>query len=407
MSGEKVLVIEDEKIIAMDLSRRLEALGYTVTGTAGDAESALRKARSLRPDIVLMDIVLPGGTDGVELSGLMRSEFEVPIVFVTAHSDDRTVERAKATGPYGYVTKPVDDRQLQIVIDMAIYKHGSEKALRDSEERFRQLAEASSEGMLVHDRGVVLDLNTCMARLLGCVPEQLIGKMLSGVVDGPVGGPGALDVFQNDGPSEVSLRRSDGTPFPAEVAGRSMPFRGRTVRVSAVRDITLRRQMEKLVREKARSELYGFVASALPLIAPGALQTVREDMLRIFGDRFERFFRPKFAAEARAAPGAGGAGAMDGYLRWAAELFSNFGIDAGHALEDGAGVLEFLTCPWIEYSRKNPVFCVLCQTMVSRSFSWASPGGAVGIKATIAGGGDRCRMELEPAVRAGRGTGMH
>ncbi len=405
MAGEKVLVVEDEQIIAMDLSRRLEALGYTVTGMAGNAETALRKARSLRPDIVLMDIVLPGGADGVELSALMRSELEVPIVFVTAHSDDRTVERAKATGPYGYVTKPVDDRQLQIVIDMAVYKHAAEKALRDSEERFRQLAEASSEGMLVHDRGIVLDLNTCMARLLGCVPEQITGKSLSGLVDGPVEGPDALAVFQRDGPSEVSMRRADGTTFPAEVAGRSMPFRGRTVRVSAVRDITQRRRMERLIKERARSELYGFVVSALPLIAPGALQTVREDMLRIFGDRFERFFRPKFSAEANAAQGAGSAGAMDAYLRWAAELFSNFGIDAAHSSGDGAGVLEFRSCPWIEYSRKNPVFCVLCQTMVSRSFSWASPGGAVGIRGTIAGGGELCRMELEPAGRARRGKG--
>jgi len=400
LAGQKVLVVEDESVIALDLQRRLEGLGYTVTGTAGTADSAMRLARALRPDIVLVDIVLRGPEDGIELSSRMQAELDLPVVYVTAHSDDRTVARAKATGPYGYVTKPVDDRQLQIVIEMAVYKHASERALRESEERFRQLAEASSEGMLVHDRGVIVDLNACMARMLGCAPEDVVGKPLSGLLDGTEGGLRDIaEVFGDDGPTEAVLRTKDGTAFPVEVAGRSMPFRGRTVRVSAVRDITHRREMERLVRERARSELYGFVVSALPLIAPGALQTVREDLLRTFGDRFERYFRPRYEAEEAPTPGAETAGALEGHLRWATELFSNFGIAARGSCADGTGVLEFQSCPWIDYSRKNPVFCVLCQTMVSRSFAWACRNGAVGVRGTIAGGAKTCRFELRPPGR--------
>jgi PAS domain S-box-containing protein len=393
-------VVEDENLIALDLQRRLESLGYTVTGTAATADAALRSARARPPDIVLMDIVLRGGIDGIELSKTMKAEFEVPVVYVTAHSDDKTVARAKATGPYGYITKPVEDRQLQIVIEMAVFKHSSEKALRESEERFRQLAEASSEGIIVHDHGVVLDVNSRMAQMLGHEPWDVIGKRLAELVP-PENNAMVPEnsSTEQDEPYEVVMRRKDGSVFPAEITGRFMPSRGRSVRVSAVRDITSRKQMEKLIKEKARSELYGFVVSALPLIAPGALQTVREDMLRIFADRFEKYFRPKFEQE-----GGKPAAACDGtdinrYLSWAQELFTNFGIESRVSVKDGCGVLEFHSCPWIEYSRRNPVFCVLCQTMASRSFTWACRGGAVGVRGTIAGGSKSCRFELRPAGR--------
>ncbi len=157
--------------------------------------------------------------------------------------------------------------------------------------------------------------------------------------------------------------------------------------------------MEKLIKERARSELYGFVVSALPLIAPGALQTVREDMLRIFSDRFEKYYRPKFESGMAGQP-SGGADGLDRYLVWARELFTNFGIAAETSSSDGQGVLELGSCPWIEYAKRNPVFCVLCQTMASRSFSWACKGGAVGIRGNIAGGAKSCRFELRPQRKA-------
>ncbi len=402
MAGYKVLVVEDENLIALDLQRRLEALGYTVTGTAGTGDAALRSARARPADIVLMDIVLRGGIDGIELSKKMKSEFDLPVVFVTAHSDERTVSRAKTTGPYGYITKPVDDRQLQIVIEMAVFKHASERALRESEERFRQLAEASSEGILVHDNGVVLDLNSRMAQMIGQESWDVIGKSLAELMppEQNVKLPTNAHTGQDE-PYDVVVQRKDGSTFPAEIRGRNMPSRGRTVRVSAVRDITLRKQMEKLIKEKARSELYGFVVSALPLIAPGALQTVREDMLRIFSDRFEKYFHPKFEAEAGKAAAACDNEDLRRYLEWAQELFSNFGIEVTSSAAEGRGVLEFHSCPWIEYSRRNPVFCVLCQTMASRSFTWACRGGAVGVKGNIAGGAQSCTFELRPAKQTG------
>ena len=344
-----------------------------------------------------MDIVLRGPTDGIELSKKMQAEFDMPIVYVTAHSDEKTVARATATGPYGYVTKPVEDRQLQIVIEMAIYKHASEKALRDSEERFRQLAEASSEGILVHDRGLIQDLNGRMAHMLGYQRSEIIGKRLTELVAGGYGDGRSVETLpEDDGPLEVLIRKKDGSTFPAEMSGRSMPSRGRTVRVSAVRDLTTRKQMEKLMKERARSELYGFVVSALPLIAPGALQTVREDMLRIFSDRFEKYFKPKFVEESAAHRPSPGADDLGRYLRWVQELFTNFGITAESSARDGYGILELHSCPWLEYARRNPVFCVLCQTMASRSFTWAGSGGAVGVRGNIAGGGKCCRFELRP-----------
>jgi PAS domain S-box-containing protein len=404
--GNRVLVVEDENLIALDMQNRLETLGYIVTGTAGTGDAAIREVRALRPDIVLMDIGLRGPMDGIELSKKMQAEFDLPVVYMTAYADEETVARARDSGAYGYMTKPVGDRQLQIVIEMAKNRHTYDIALRDSGERFRQFAEASSEGMLVYDSGAVLDLNGRMARMLGYKPWDVIGKRLAEFMTPErKGAPGPLARLDEDEPFEATMCRVDGSTFPAEVIDRSMPSGGRTMRLAAVRDVSQRREMERLLNEKVRGELYGFVVSAFPLIAPGALQTVREDLLGVFSDRFETCFRPRFELESvvQSSPGADD---LPRYLHWVQELFTNFGISAQTSAPDGYGVLEFHSCPWIEDAKQNPVFCTLCQTMAWHSFSWASPGGAMAVKGTIAGGSRSCRIELRPARRSTQKTVM-
>jgi PAS domain S-box-containing protein len=405
MGTKKILVVEDERIVAIDIQQRLQGMGYTVSAIASSGSEAIRKAEEHRPDLVLMDIVIKGKMDGIETAGEMIRRFDLPVVYITAYSDDETLRRAKISGPFGYIIKPFDDRQLQVNIEMAVHKYASDKALRESEERFRRLAEASSEGILIHDGGIAIDANERLTNMLGyglqelrgrdiyelVLPdrrEEISGKALSGSED----------------PFEVSLRRKDGTTFPAEMVERGIPYEGLTVRVAAIRDITIRKQVETLMKERARSELYGFVVSALPLIAPGALQEVRADLLKIFAERFEEFFKPGFdeqmrrrGIESRSA----GEDALGPYIGWVAELFSNFGIKVETSFRDGRGIVEFQSCPWIDYARRNPVFCHLCRAMASRSFSWVSPRGATGLNSTAAGGRARCRIEFKPAPADG------
>src|SRR5437016_7988221 len=109
----RILVVEDEAIVAEDIQSRLENLGYAVPAVASSGEEAMRKAVETHPDIVLMDIVLKGNMDGVEAAEQMRDRFNIPVVYLTAYSDDSTFQRAKAAEPLGYVLKPFEERELQ------------------------------------------------------------------------------------------------------------------------------------------------------------------------------------------------------------------------------------------------------------------------------------------------------
>jgi signal transduction histidine kinase len=138
----RILVIEDEALISEDLKIRLTRFGYEVVGTAATSEEALRLAETARPDLVLMDIVLKGATDGIETASHIRNRFGTPIIFLSAWADADVLERAKTAMPYGYLVKPIEDRELKAAVEIAIYKSGVEKrlALADRYEAVGRLA---------------------------------------------------------------------------------------------------------------------------------------------------------------------------------------------------------------------------------------------------------------------------
>jgi two-component system, response regulator PdtaR len=132
MPGSKrIFIVEDEGIVVADLADRLRRLGYAVAGTAGTGESALEKIASSHPHLVLMDIFLQGQMDGVQVAQIVNDRFDIPVVFLTAHADDVTAHRAEATGPFGYILKPFDERELNVAIEIGLYRHLAEKKLRD------------------------------------------------------------------------------------------------------------------------------------------------------------------------------------------------------------------------------------------------------------------------------------
>src|SRR5690242_16881012 len=112
MNKTTVLIVEDEEVIATDLAAKLDLMGYEVIGTAMAGEKAIEMACGLNPGVVLMDIELKGKIYGIEAAHEMRRQINVPVIFVSAHSDSATLERAKATGPFGYILKPYDERDL-------------------------------------------------------------------------------------------------------------------------------------------------------------------------------------------------------------------------------------------------------------------------------------------------------
>jgi signal transduction histidine kinase len=141
MTKTKVLVVEDEAIVAADLANKLEQMGYRVIGSAASGEQAIAMAAEQRPDMVLMDIRLSGALDGIDTAERIRRDHAIPVVYLTAHSDADTLARALGTDPFGYILKPFVDRELKTQIEIGLYKHRSELALRQNEERLRQRQE--------------------------------------------------------------------------------------------------------------------------------------------------------------------------------------------------------------------------------------------------------------------------
>ncbi|MBU7047482.1 MAG: response regulator [Theionarchaea archaeon] len=177
-----ILVVEDERIVAEDIRRSLETLGYAVTAVVSSGEEALQKAAEENPDLVLMDIVLKGDMDGIEAAQVMNSRFNIPVVYLTAYADDRKLQRAMVTGPYGYILKPFEDRELRTTIEMALYKHKMEKKLKESEQWLATTLKSIGDGVITTDtEGIVTFINPVAETLTGWTQDEAVGSPLSEV----------------------------------------------------------------------------------------------------------------------------------------------------------------------------------------------------------------------------------
>ncbi len=178
MDKKRILVVEDERIVAMDLEDTLAELGYQVVAVVPSGEQALELAQSEAPDLVLMDIVLEGALNGVDTASRMR-ELDLPVVYLTAYADESTVERAKLTEPFGYLVKPFEVRELRTTIEMALYKHRMESKLRRSEQWLDTTLRSIGDAVIATDtQGRV--------RLMNAVAEALTGWSQDDASDRPL-----------------------------------------------------------------------------------------------------------------------------------------------------------------------------------------------------------------------------
>jgi two-component system, response regulator PdtaR len=168
MPQATIFIAEDELIEAEDIRQTLEKQGYRITGVGRSGESVLEALKNVHPDLVLMDIHLAGTLDGIDTADRIRALYHIPVIFLTAHADESTLERAKVTEPYGYVLKPYDERELHSAIEMALYKHRMEEEAKENERTIRVLANAIPDPVMLldHTRRIIA-LNDAMARRLG------------------------------------------------------------------------------------------------------------------------------------------------------------------------------------------------------------------------------------------------
>jgi diguanylate cyclase (GGDEF)-like protein/PAS domain S-box-containing protein len=184
MESERILIVEDEKIIALDLQRRLERFGYTVCAAASEGEEAVRKAAAERPDIILMDIMLAGEIDGIEAAKTIKRELQIPVIFLTAYADERTLERAKEAEPFGYILKPFKERELYTTIDIALYKNKVDQNLKKQERLFSAILHSVNDAIVaLGKKQDILFMNPIAEELSGWKEGDARGKDLSEVLE--------------------------------------------------------------------------------------------------------------------------------------------------------------------------------------------------------------------------------
>ena len=167
-TGQGIFVVEDEGIIAHDLAATLRKGGYEVAGIASSGEEALLKLSAIHPQLIIMDIRLGGTIDGIELAEKVQAEFDVPVVYLSAHSDPATLNRAKLTGPFAYLSKPVAQKSLFTSIEIALFKHHAESELRRQRAWLQTILDSMADGVIVTDQsGAIEYMNQPAERLTG------------------------------------------------------------------------------------------------------------------------------------------------------------------------------------------------------------------------------------------------
>jgi PAS domain S-box-containing protein len=185
MTEAKILVVEDEWIIANAIQISLKRMGYTVTGIVSSGEKAITKIEKSMPHLVLMDIVLQGDIDGIELADKIKDKFNIPVIYLTAYLDDEMLERAKITEPFGYIIKPFKDRELYASIELALHNHKMNLILKERELWFSTVLSAISDGVIVTDvKGGIIFMNPVAMHLTGWHEENIKGKPVKEIFKG-------------------------------------------------------------------------------------------------------------------------------------------------------------------------------------------------------------------------------
>ena len=222
MGKSRILVVEDERITAEDIKEGLKNLGYEVPAVVHSGEDAVKKAGELQPNLILMDIKLEGEMDGIEAAGQIKKHFDIPVIYLTAYSDENTVERARKTEPSGYVIKepsgfvhkPFKESELQSIIELTLYRHEMEK---NCDQLISTMLENINDALIATDKnGKIRFMNNIAENLTGWIQEDAINKDLVEIFsiqanDESKSNEIMLDEFSGD---HVLLNDKNGTKIP-------------------------------------------------------------------------------------------------------------------------------------------------------------------------------------------------
>jgi PAS domain S-box-containing protein len=267
MAKPRIMVVEDDRIIADHIEITLNNLGYGVTAMVGSGEEAVKRAERDNPDLVLMDLVLKGKMDGIEAASQIRSLLNIPVVFLTAFSGQKMLERAKVTEPFGYIIKPFEDRELHSIIEIALYKSKIEKKLKENREWLHTTLNSIRDAVITLDnQGSVTFMNPVARSLTGWNHEETLGEPLKkvlNIMDGRTGkevtdpGKDILNRKTINGPTDnLLLISKNGRKTPIAASGSPIQDKQAAIHglVLVIKDISERKKAEEKLRETLREK---------------------------------------------------------------------------------------------------------------------------------------------------------
>ncbi len=251
MTKIRILIVEDESLVAKDIQNMLRGLGYEVLNILSTGEEALEVVADLAPDLILMDIVLKGEIDGIYAAEKIWETQAIPVIYLTAYADEATLLRAKVTEPFGYILKPFDERELQTTIEMAFYKAKMDKKLREREEWLTTVLKSIGDGVIAtDDQGNVSFMNPLAERLSGWSQSELLHRPLTEILPLPEVDGGRLSGVSPPA-NEGLLTAKNGETIPIEqtVSSIAGPRKERPGHVLIFRDITQRKRTEAELKQ--------------------------------------------------------------------------------------------------------------------------------------------------------------
>lgn len=250
---KRILVVDDSKLILTQIGDVLVTLGYEVAGSASSGAKAVQQAKHLHPDIVLMDVVMPGRMDGIEAARQIRTELDIPVIMVTDYEDEESIDRIRQAQVYGHIMKPIRPLELKASLEIALEKRESEGRFRDL---YREVVENTSDLIYVVDgQGIIQYVNDRIVELVGYTQEDAIGKNFASFLT-PDSLTYSIELFGRHlkggdvGPFELEVLDTAGDVHIIEISERLVWDKDRVVEVHGIgRDVTERKEAEEALRE--------------------------------------------------------------------------------------------------------------------------------------------------------------
>jgi PAS domain S-box-containing protein len=279
MNAPKILVVEDDGIIGQHLKSSLKHMGYVVSEVVTTGADAIQSTAETLPDLVLMDIVLEGEINGIEAARQINEKFNIPVVYLTAYSDEKILQQAKITNPFGYVLKPFDEHNLHATLEMALQKHQLELRLRESEQRYGAVVEQSSDGIVLIDPAnlEIVEVNPAFLALVGLPRQEVLNRYLTDIIkhddthlNQTLTKISSERYFQM---REVSFHRKDGQVLDLELSIDLVAYARKEMLSVIIRNITARK-VEEAAHKRRAQELEALYKTLLEITSQRELSAL-------------------------------------------------------------------------------------------------------------------------------------